>query len=238
MMKQNVDQIIKIIQEPAHGQQFYTRTNMRALLDEVEDICKNMGITEETPDRTKIKIINDYVKQNVNLRASYFEAFNEETDKFNENELIYRTAYGALVKGEAMCAGYAEATRILLSQYGIKSHTILAKLPGRDKRLLHYVVVAEYDEDGEKKYQVLDPERQRKCESRGWDFESYRNNMIYMKALPEFTNDVVGETGVGMPASEYVEKTKTKQIHGVESIQELITHNIDKSVEGGDYGDR
>lgn len=234
-MKHNIDEIISIIREPAHGQQFYSRSSMRALLDEVEDICKNIGITEATPDRTKIKIINNYVKQNVKLRAPYFEAFNEETDKFNENELVYRTAYGALVKGEAMCAGYAEATRILLSQFGVKSHTLLAKLPGRDKRLLHYVVLAEYDEDGEKKYEVLDPERQRKCESRGWDFESYRNNMVYMNPLPEFTNDVVGENGVGIFASEYVEKTKTKQIEGVDNIQELLSNDIEKR---GDLDDR
>ena len=97
----------------------FTRETLQELITRVEEICSNIEINENTSPENIISIVNNYIKHNVQLRKSYFDTFCERTEKFDERELIYRTAYGALVKGEAMCAGYTEAVRMILAQYDI-----------------------------------------------------------------------------------------------------------------------
>ena len=226
----NIKAITDIIQEPVHGIKFYTKDTLKELVNTVYEISKSLELTSQSTPETIISIINNYIKCNVKLRSQYFDAFCERTDCFDKNELVYRTAYGALVKGEAMCAGFAEAVRILLSAYGIKSYTLLTKLPGDNRRLLHYVVVAEYKKEGNNKYAVLDPERQAFCEMRGLNFERYQSNIIY--AFPDsiFTNDVVGETGLGMLAKEYFEHQEIPRVQGKENIGKIIM--IQKAKQG------
>ena len=221
-MELKMDEISDIIREPVHGIQFYSREQLEALMQKVNEICSELEITENTPQIATINIINNFIKQNVSLRDSYFDAFSERVEKFNPNELVYRTAYGALVKGEAMCAGFVEAERILLSQYGIKTHTLLSKLPGSNKRLLHYVVLAEYYDDEGKHFITLDPERQKDSEQKGRDYENYRENMLYMLPTSIFTKDVVGETGVGMEAEDYIARSGVKLVKGTGNIQDLL----------------
>lgn len=152
----------------------YTREILQELIISVKEICENIEINENTSPENIISIVNNYIKHNVWLRNTYFDTFCERTEKFDKNELIYRTAYGALVKGEAMCAGCTEALRIILAQYGIKTYTVLTKLPGRNKRLLHYVAIAEYEKDGQTKCMVLDPERQVNCEKKEWTMKDIK----------------------------------------------------------------
>lgn len=218
----NSEAILSIISEPVHGSQFYNRTTLRALLDRVQEICEGLEIDENSDPEKIISIVNNYVKYNVSLKDSYFDAFCERSPKFDRDELPYRTAYGALVKKEAMCAGYTEAVRVLLSQYGIQSQTVLTKLPGKNKRLLHYVAIAEYEKDGETKYAVLDPERQANCEKKGMDYERYQANMIYAIPSPIFTDDVVGETGLGMQAEEYLAHEDILRVTGTEHISIIV----------------
>lgn len=218
----NIDDIIAIIQEPVHGKKFYTKETLQELINYVRKICRTLEINKDTSPDIAISIVNNYIKHNVNLRHSYFDVFCERTEKFDQNELLYRTAYGALVRGEAMCAGYTEAVRILLSQYGITTYTVLTKLPGKNKRLLHYVAIAEYEKDGKIIYTVLDPERQANCEKKGMDYERYIANMIYALPDPIFTNDVVGETGLGMEAEEYLNHPNIFRVCGTDQLNILL----------------
>ena len=218
----NLDKIVSIIKEPVHGERFYTKETMKKLIEKVQEICTELEIYPDTPQYRIIEIINNYIKCNVGLRKEYFDTFCERTDKFNQSELPYRTAYGALVKGEAMCAGYAEAERILLSQYGIDTHTLLSKLPGKNKRLLHYVVLARYKKGLNDEYAVLDPERQMNCERKGMDYELYKSKMIYMLPTAIFTNNVIGTTGVGMEAEEYMSHIEVPRIQGTDGIEKII----------------
>lgn len=235
----NIDAIADIIKEPVHGSQFYSKATFADLVSKVQHICGNLEITEQSKPESIISIVNNYIKYNVSLRNQYFDTFCERTETFDTNELVYRTAYAALEKGEAMCAGFTEAVRVLLSQYGIKTHTLLTKLPGKNKRLLHYVAVAEYEKDGEKKYIVLDPERQANCERKGMDFEKYQSNMLYALPHPIFTNDVVGETGLGMQAEEYFSHPEIIRTTGTSQIGRLINNtyskkNIKEELDGGE----
>ncbi len=45
----------------------------------------------------------------------------------NDNDPLKYTAYGALVKGRAVCEGYSRAMQLLLAQYGIKSTLVTGK---------------------------------------------------------------------------------------------------------------
>lgn len=218
----NMESLKAIISEPAHGQQFYTAKTLKELVGKLAELHDSLEITDETEPEAAIAIIKNYIKYNVSLRQSYFDAFCERVDQFDKKELVYRTAYGALVKGEAMCAGYAEAARLLLDMYGIKGTTVLSKLPGSNKRLLHYVVVAEYEKDGKMFYDIIDPERQANCEKKGMDYERYKSNMTYVLPDPVFTNDVVGTSGLGMQAEEYLQHTEIPRVVGTENIGWLI----------------
>lgn len=237
----NIDNITDIIQEPVHGEKFYTRETLQELIMSVRKICESLEINENTSIENIISIVNNYIKYNVQLRDSYFDTFCERTEKFDEDELIYRTAYGALVKGEAMCAGCTEALRIILAQYGIKTYTALTKLPGKNKRLLHYVVIAEYEKDGQTACAVLDPERQANCERKGMDYERYKASMIYAVPDPIFTNDVVGQTGLGMEAEEYLSHGNIFRIYGTEKLDELVEKINEKTANrkptGGENND-
>lgn len=217
-----IEGIKNIIKEPVHGSEFYTKETLKELVNKLAQIFGQLEITDKTDPENAIAIIQNYIKYNVNLRSPYFDAFCERSETFDKNELVYRTAYGALVKGEAMCAGCAEAVRMLLEMYGIKSYTLLSKLPGSNKRLLHYVVAAEYEKDGETHYAILDPERQANCERKGMDYERYKSNMIYAIPDPIFTNDVVGDTGLGMEAEEYLSHESIPRVYGTKNIGELV----------------
>ena len=107
----NIKAITDIIQEPVHGIKFYTKDTLKELVNTVYEISRSLELTSQSTPETIISIINNYIKFNVKLRSQYFDAFCERTDCFDKNELVYRTAYGALVKGEAMCAGFAEKER-------------------------------------------------------------------------------------------------------------------------------
>lgn len=217
-----VQDIINIIEDPVHGSKFYTRDKILKLMEQLDRLHSKLEIDKSTSNKRAIEIIQNYIKCNVSLREPYFDCFCERTEKFDENELEYRTAYGALVKGEAMCAGCAEAVRMLLQLYGIKSYTLLSKLPGKNKRLLHYVVVAEYEEDGVTKYEILDPERQANCERKGMDYQRYQSNMIYTIPDKIFTEDVVLDTGLGMQAEEYLSHEEIPRVVGTKDIGTLI----------------
>ena len=96
-----------------------------------------------------------------------------------KEDFKYRTAYGALIYGSAICIGYAELTSILLEMYGITSYTMLATLPNREAPAIHYFIVAEIKEqDGRTKYIPLDPERESSRIRKGDNFEAYKEKML------------------------------------------------------------
>ncbi len=72
------------------------------------------NIAYNMPDYMKVKIIHDYIINNCSYARDY------DTNKDPDNY----TAYGALVKGKAVCQGYTQAAHILLDLCGIENFTI------------------------------------------------------------------------------------------------------------------
>lgn len=212
ILQSTIEAIDNVICDPAHAMpdeaqglknKLYTEETYHELVSKVASLATKYHLTVDyIPENVKLMIINDLVKTNVKVRHSYFDAFEERIPAITEDELIYRTAYGALVKGEAMCAGYAEACRILCELSGIKSHTILSKLPGKNKHLLHYVTLAT-TADGESF--ILDPEREASCERKGYDFDDYQRSMDFLTPTNLFFKQKVGANGVGPDVAVYMQ---------------------------------
>ncbi|HAN09627.1 MAG TPA: hypothetical protein DCP90_03325 [Clostridiales bacterium] len=209
--------IEKIISEEVHGTEFYTETMLEDLELAVEIINESLELGDCTM-LEKISKVSEYIKGNVSMRKNYFKSY-------NHGENVYRTAYGALMLGEAMCAGYSEAARILLELNGIKTKTLIAKLPEKHKKIMHYVCVAI---ENESEIIIVDPEREKKCEDKGIDFTSYEDAMIYFEPDTLFVRTKLDNGGTGMVVDEYLEKN-IRPMLGFEGLKDLT----DESVEHG-----
>lgn len=211
-----------IISSKEHGIEFYNKKMFIYLMDKVESIIQSLNLNNKT-DYEKINKINEYLKHHVKVRKTYFDAFREEIPEIPKSELIYRTAFGALVLGEAMCAGFTEAARILLEISGLQTKTLLSKLPGKNKYLLHYVTAIKYDRGSGRDYYIMDPEREYSCEQKGYDFRRYLMEMTYILPEEYFYEHKVGKNGVGPCADEYLEKINPKHVLSKNKVDELFS---------------
>lgn len=225
LKKSQIKRVCSVIEDPAHGKEFYTEEMFTSLLNKIEEVLNQLGIDEKTPESEIISRVNNYLKQNVKIRDEYFIAQREIIMEFPKDELPYRTAYAALCKGQAMCAGYAEASRVLLECCNFNTHTLLSKLPGRGKVLLHYVTAVEYDRGSGRKYFVFDPERESSCDRKGYDFKEYLLNMTYIKPEKYFYENKVGSTGLGPNADTYIAKINPPRVKGKNEVGKILDQN-------------
>lgn len=205
------DAIYNVTEDPVHKveedgkNKLYNSEKYQILAERIFQIIKNYELNDDKiPESIKLAIINDYVKNNVKIRHEYFDAFEERIPEIPESEIQYRSAYSALVEGQTMCAGYAEAFRVLCESVGIKSRTILSKLPGKNKHLIHYVVLATQNNGTTK---LFDPEREAACFRKNYDFTAYQNSMDFMLSSKRFNELKVGTNGVGLDVKQFIEKS-------------------------------
>lgn len=234
---QEIKNVIKeISSEPLHGTEFYTNEMLQELAEFLyklqNTVLKDIG---EMNIEEKITTINEYIKNNTKLNSSYSDALKTKT-QINKSQLKYRTAYSALIEGEAICVGITELSRILLKMYEIESHTHLALCPdSRDKTgqtykpFFHYLVEVDYiDKNKEKRRLIMDAERQgnreRKAINRNPNittvqkhdiFENYMKKIIVIENVPEeFVKNKVGFSGLGIEFSKIRELIKTPAVNG------------------------
>ena len=217
-----------IIDEPIHGRKFYTRDELIKLKERISIIYNELNIRNLDTSK-KIISISDFLKNSVSYKKSYFDCYTGKTPYFEYKNIKYRTAYGALVIGEAICSGYAEAARILLSLYDIKSYTILSRLPVESKKLLHYVVVAEC-KCANNEYIIVDPESEQYCQRKGMSFAQYLENSVFLLPNSRFTDNILGKDGAGILADEYMSDQSVERVLGTKNIDILIKkYNIEKN---------
>ena len=149
------NEIKSIINDKVFDSKFYDKKMFEDLQKEIANIICKLFISKGSNKYLIIKNIEEYLQNNVSLRMDYFHFYDNKNENIPKEELKYRKAYSALVKKNTTCYGYSEAARILLLIYGIKSKTLLAKLPGEKYRIMHYTTIVE---DGDN-YIVIDPER-------------------------------------------------------------------------------
>lgn len=219
--QRQIDRVNAVIKDPAHGDEFYTVEMHTELLYKITEILDELDINEDVSEEEIIIAVNDYLKKNVTIRNEYFITQREVLAEFPVEELEYRTAYAALCKGQAMCAGYAEAARVLLESCGFRTHTLLSKLPGKGKQLLHYVTAVEYNAHG-RKYFVFDPEREASCDRKGYDFREYLLRMTYIKPEEYFYSHKVGKNGLGPNADYYISTINPKRVVGKNEVGKLF----------------
>ncbi len=215
--------IYDIICEDVHGKEFYTNEMFEKLLSKVEEIYTSLDLDTNLSDQEKIDRVDNYFVNNVQVRKDYFMAFNEMIPEIPESELKYRTAYGALVENQAMCAGFTEASRMLLELSGLKTKTLLSKLPGHNKQLLHYVTAIKYDRGSGRDYYIMDPERERSCMEKGFDFRRYLMEMTYILPEENFFKNKVGQSGVGPKADDYLQQVKPRHVISKNKVDELFS---------------
>ncbi len=221
LRKKIKEAIIKVTEAPEHKvsedsndasskNALYSEREYDLLEEKIYNIIKTYHLDNESiPEDAKVLIIKDYLKNNVRIRDDYFYSFLGYIPEIPKDELKYRTAYSALFKGETMCAGYTEACRILLESVGIKTQTLVSKLPGTNKKLLHYVTLAQFS-DGSAK--VLDPEREASCERKGYDFQEYQNNMDFILPNENFCENKVGKSGVGILVDDFIQDAQRNRV--------------------------
>lgn len=203
--EQSVD---KVISDPIHAissetsqNQLYNAKLRSDLIDKIVEIIQFLNI-DEASEYDKLNYINEYLKTTVTIRGEYFSAFEAMASEFDEKELQYRTAYSALLKGQSMCAGYAESCRILCETAGFKTHTLLSRLPGKNKHLMHYVTLVTTS-DGISI--ILDPERESSCERKKQDFLKYQDLMTYFTPTYNFYKSKITNQGVGPDVDLFLE---------------------------------
>lgn len=121
-----------------------------------------------------------------------------------------------------MCAGFTEACRILLECCGLETQTLLSKLPGANKHLLHYVTAIKYQANSNRQYYIMDPERERSCEEKGFDFKRYLMEMTYIQPEKFFFDNKIGTTGVGPRANAYIEKFNPPHVLSKNNVDQLF----------------
>ena len=214
----------KIISEQVHGRELYNENMFNELMDKDDEIVEELDLLQGD-EASKIEKVNKFFIDNVKVRNQYFEAFREVIPEIPKSKLVYRTAYGALVKGEAMCAGFTEAARILLEIGGLETQTLLSKLPGHNKFLLHYVTAIKYDRGSGRDYYIMDPERERSCIEKGYDFREYLMQMTYIKPEEYFYQNKVGKNGVGPRADDYLAMNVAQSVVSKNQVDKLFNHN-------------
>lgn len=214
--------IYKILSEPVHGKELYNKERFDAVTNEIGNIIEKLELALISNKQDIIDKVNDYLKENCHVRSQYFEAYREIIPEIPQDELVYRTAYGALIKKEAMCAGYTEAARMILECCGFNTVTVLSKLPGKNKNLLHYVSVIEYDCGSGRDYYIIDPEREKSCDEKGYDFKRYLETMTFIEPTKEFCTNKIGSNGVGPTAEEYINNYHPQIVYGKNEIDTLV----------------
>jgi hypothetical protein len=222
--------ILKIINDRSHGIEFYTQKMLYELTIKAVQIYEELNLYEGD-DRSKIESVNNFLINNASVRKEYFEAFRESIPEIPNEELIFRTAYAVLIKGQGMCAGYTEASRILLEMAGLKTQTLLSKLPGKNKFLLHYVTAIRYNMGSGREYYIMDPEREKSCKEKGFDFRKYLMDMIFIKPNEYFFENKIGKNGVGPRADDFIKIGQPQYVLSKNNVDKLFSQELQEELQ-------
>ena len=85
-------------------------------IEEAKRVAANIENKAGGSDYQKAKLAHDYLIE----RADYYEGI-YEADERGDDPGIYREAYSALITGETVCQGYANAFEILMKIMGVES---------------------------------------------------------------------------------------------------------------------
>ena len=95
----------KVIGDDLHGEEFYNMDMLEILKDYLLDYSKVVNNSkEEFSDVEKINNVNRYMKENVSLNKTYFDAMKQNI-QIENSQLRYRTAFSAFFEKEAICVG-------------------------------------------------------------------------------------------------------------------------------------
>lgn len=86
---------------------FDTNDNLQTIINKIESKKNNIISTLSGSDYNKVKQVHDWLVKNVEY---------DQTNSMNQYDI-----YGALIRGKAVCEGYAESLKYILDGVGIES---------------------------------------------------------------------------------------------------------------------
>lgn len=217
LKKEKINKLIKIIQEPIHGIEFYTKERLSMLFNELVNFKNSNIVNSQMNNLEKAHTISNYIKLNVRFRRPYLAYLYGVATRFDNSELQYRTAYAALCKKEAMCAGYTEAVRLLLSLYDIDSYTILSYRNGLP--MFHYLAITK---EKNNQYVILDPESAQYYETKHISYEKYFQDMNFILPTADFWNNKISTSGLGPIPKNFIETKHPFSVVGHKNIHKII----------------
>jgi len=199
-----IDTIHSIIKEPIYGEEFWTPTMIDETLSELELLDKKLNLKKSTQDEST-QNIKKYLKSIYGFRKEYFNAL-ENGELQKESEYQYRTAYGSLIKKQAICHGHSQAERMLLGLADIETSTLLSKSSEPDHVIFHYATCIE------NKKAIFDPWFELRCEKKGWDFDEYIANSFYMRPNEHYCKNKLVNGGLGIFMKDHMATMPAEQI--------------------------
>ena len=142
-----------------------------------------------------LKQIVESMKE-IEFANEYYDCAVGLEDSFDEDLLIYRTAYAALCMKKAVSQGYAEAIELILRQNGIRCCILLSAIKHDNfDAIVHTIIAVPF----ENKYVIMDPMRKYAC----WDEMEYDKVKEKAEYFFEFKgHEKIGNDGAGMRLSE------------------------------------
>lgn len=118
---------IRIVYEESLESQAKKQTAIKKKVTEVVEKI----ITEDMTEQEKVMAINQYLCETITYDDAALQNA-EENDFITVDEEFYDsfTAYGALIDGKCVCAGYSAAFRLLAEETGIESIVVTGFLDG------------------------------------------------------------------------------------------------------------
>ena len=205
----------KISKDPMYLDRMHTENTNKIVSSIICSLYENKNFDYQNIEE-KVKRINNYILSTVKERAQYGEYEYGDDLEFDEDEMIYRTAYAAFVKREAMSVGVAEAISILLEVENIENKTILYTL---DNKILNYAVVVKNNNN---KYFVIAPLLEQSCNRNMWDYNEILNKATYILPNNSFFENKVFPNGYGINAKELLNKENIKFVNGKDNICKLF----------------
>lgn len=180
-----------------------TLTEMKKELEQKACEIVASNIAKDMPPYMKVFAIHNYIINN----CKYAEDYDTNSDP------VYYTAYGTLVKGEAVCDGYASAASLLFNMCGIEN----IKIAGESKGVGHAWNLIKLDDE----YYHIDTT---------WDDPVSHNGLNYLKYDYYNLNDEQISTDHTWEKSDYPQAIGS--LYTYSKTVELIRNDSNSYTEG------
>ena len=166
----------------------FTKENVDQRISEVNKKIDEIVTLANSKDSKVAKL--DSIYKSIIASSTYAL----ETTAKEENKLFVRTPYGALVKGEALCEGFATTTKMALDKLGYTSVLVQGMFSYEDRTELH---MWNYIQMEDSRWYLLDTTMDNGLKEDGTTreyFLKHGNDLVSTEYMPEGSVSITGST--------------------------------------------